>query len=74
MQIETVGKFQLRLSAQQMADSHWDPFVAVLRFDDEKQDFVPVLDKRKAGEPCRTYEQAIEAARRSGTDFVRSAT
>lgn len=71
MLIETVGKFQMHLSAHELTDaSGWDPFVRILKFDDQAQDFIPVLEKRHAGAPCDSYQEAIEAARRLGNDFL----
>jgi hypothetical protein len=72
MQIETMGKYQLHLIAHEVGTSHWDPFVTVLRFDDEAQDFLCELDKHHVGTPRPSYEEAIEAARRAGTTFIRS--
>jgi len=73
MQIETVGKYQLHLIAHELPGSLWDPFVTVLRFDDELQDFKCVLEKRRAAdEPCSSYAEAIEAARRAGNALIAS--
>lgn len=74
MQIETIGKYQLHLIALELpGKGEWDPFVTILRFDEERQDFVCVLEKRRATDhPCPTYEAAIEAARRAGTELLAS--
>lgn len=74
MQIETIGNYQLHLIAHELpGKGEWDPFITILRFDDEQQDFKCVLEKRRAGDhPCPTYEDAIEVARRVGTALVES--
>lgn len=72
MQIETIGKFQLHLSAREIAESRWDPFVTVMKFDDESEDFVCVLEQHHAGDPRASYEEAIEAARAAGSAFMQS--
>jgi len=73
MQIETIGKYQLHLIAHELpGKARWDPFITILRFDDESQDFKCVLEKRHAGEPCASYEEAIELGRRVGTAMLES--
>ncbi|OWW18691.1 hypothetical protein [Noviherbaspirillum denitrificans] len=74
MQIETIGKYQLHLIALEMpGKAQWDPFVTIMRFDDEQQDFRCVLEKRHASDhPCASYEEAIDAARRAGTSLLES--
>lgn len=73
MQIETIGKYQLHLIAHELPKGTWDPFITILRFDDEKQDFRCVLEKRRAGDnPCSSYEDAIDVARRAGTSLIQS--
>lgn len=72
MQIETIGKYQLHLIAHELAGSGlWEPYVAVFRFDDTRQDFVCVVEKRRvSGEGFAGYEEAIEAARRAGNELI----
>lgn len=72
MQIETIGKYQLHLVAHEVAGGgRWDPFVTILKFDDEVQDFRCVLEKQHAApEPLATYEEAVDAARRVGTALI----
>ncbi len=71
MQIETIGKYQLHLLAQEVPGG-WDPFVSVYEFDDEAQDFRCVLETHHASERTfADYEAAIEAARRAGNDFLK---
>ena len=74
MQIETIGKYQLLLIAHEISGKGlWDPFVTIMRFDDEQQDFRCVLEKRHASDhPCTSYEEAIDAARRTGTSLLES--
>lgn len=74
MQIETIGKYQIHLIAHELpGKAQWDPFITILRFDDEQQDFKCVLEKRRAGDqPCATYEAAIDVARRAATALVES--
>jgi hypothetical protein len=74
MQIETIGKFQLQLIAHELpGKAAWDPFITILRFDDEQQDFRCVVEKRRASDhPCSSYEDAIDAARRAGTSLIQS--
>lgn len=76
MQIETIGKYQLHLIAQELSPSgQWDPFLSVFRFDDEAQDFKCVLEKQHVSDKAYVdYDEAIEAARRAGNDFIRSTT
>jgi hypothetical protein len=72
MQIETVGKYQIHLIAHEVeGGKRWDPFVSVLRFDEEADDFRCVLEKHHASEePCDSYEEAVETARRAGNAFI----
>ncbi|HEY4540839.1 MAG TPA: hypothetical protein VIG66_00525 [Noviherbaspirillum sp.] len=72
MQIETVGKYQLHLIAHEVGDTRWDPFLAVMRFDEDAQDFVCAMEKRHVGHPCASYEEAIEVARQAGNRFIAS--
>ena len=74
MQIETIGRYKIHLIAlEQPGTGEWDPFVSILRFDDEEQDFKRVLEKHRAADhPFPSYEAAIEAARRAGTALVES--
>lgn len=74
MQIETIGKYQLHLIAHEVSGSgRWDPFITILRFDDEKQDFTCVLAKRRAADhEFDDYEAAIDAARLAGTALIES--
>lgn len=72
MQIETIGKYQIQLIAHELGSSgEWEPFLSILKFDDKKQDFVCVVDKRRASDHRFTdYEDAIEAARRAGNELI----
>jgi hypothetical protein len=72
MQIETVGKYQLHLFAYELPVSGlWDPFVTILEFDDEVKDFKCILERHHASEAAfATYEEAIDAARRTGTALI----
>jgi hypothetical protein len=72
MAIETIGKYQLHLLAYEMPGSdQWDPFVTIERFDDARQDFVCVVERRHAAdEPSASYKEAIEVARRFGTRLI----
>jgi hypothetical protein len=73
MQIETIGKYQVHSTAHELSDGAWDPFVSVLRFDDEKQDFVCELEKRRAADRTfASYNEAVQAALRTGTEFIES--
>lgn len=73
MQIETIGKYQLHLVAHEVSSGRWDPFITILKFDDENQDFKCVLDKRRAADhEYDDYEAAIDAARRAGTALIES--
>lgn len=76
MQIETIGKYQLHLIAHEISGSgRWDPFITILKFDDDRQDFKCVLEKRRATDHEFTdYDAAIEAARRAGTALIESGT
>ena len=76
MLIETIGKYQLHLVAHELPDQgQWDPFITILRFDDDQQDFRCVLEKRRVGnKPCSSYEAAIDVARRAGTAIIESGT
>jgi hypothetical protein len=74
MQIETIGNYQLHLIAQEIsASGRWDPFLTIMKFDDETQDFRCVLEKRHVvGEAYDDYNDAIEAARRAGNALIAS--
>jgi hypothetical protein len=76
MATENIGNYQLHLLAYELpVDGQWDPFVTIDRFDEERRDFVRVVDRRHAADkPCATYDLAIEAARRFGTELVESNT
>ena len=68
MQIETIGKYQLHLVAQELpASDLWEPYFSIFRFDDELEDFTCVVEKQRVSEQgYPDYEAAIEAARRAG--------
>jgi hypothetical protein len=72
MQIETIGKYQLHLIAHEVAGGKsWDPFVTILEFDDQTQDFRCVVEKRRASdEPLADYEDAIKVASRFGNALI----
>lgn len=75
MAIETVGKYQLHLIAQEaaVAGKGWDPYVSIYKFDDVRQDFVCIVEKHPASDsPLPTYEHAIEVARRVGNAMIES--
>ena len=73
MQIETVGKYQLHLIALELPGTKWDSFVSIHRFEDDEQDFKCVLEKHHAAaHPLSSYDEAIEAARRTGTALLES--
>lgn len=73
MQIETIGKFQILLIANEVGSGTWAPFVTILRFDDNAQDFKCILEKQPAAtHPLPSYNEAIDAARRVGTELVES--
>jgi hypothetical protein len=74
MQIETIGKYQFHLIAHEIsASGRWDPFLTVMKFDDEIQDFRCVVEKRHiTGETYDDYNDAIEAARRAGNALIAS--
>ncbi|WP_151634593.1 hypothetical protein [Noviherbaspirillum aerium] len=73
MQIETIGKYQLHLVAHELPGGReWDPFVTILKFDDSAGDFRCVVEKRRASEtPALSYEEALEVARRAGTELLK---
>lgn len=72
MAIETIGKYQLHLIAQEASASQgWDPYVSIDKFDEDKQDFLRVVEKYPASaQPLATYGEAIEQARRVGNTLV----
>lgn len=74
MQIETVGKYQLHLIAHELPPpGGWDPFVEIYKFDEQKQDFVCVIEKRRVStRALPSYADAIEAARREGNTLMRT--
>jgi hypothetical protein len=74
MQIETVGKYQLHLIVHEVSESgQWDPYLAILRFDDDAQDFKCVVEKRRVSDHAYSdYDEAIEAARRAGNSLLAS--
>lgn len=72
MQIETVGHFQLHLIAIELSGNKWDPFVSIFKFDEDAQDFKCVHEKQRAAEePLDSYEEAIDAARRTGNALLK---
>lgn len=72
MQIETIGKYQLHLIAVEVSSSgKWDPYLTILKFDDDAEDFRCVIEKRQVSDQaCSSYEEAIEAARRAGNALL----
>ena len=71
MAIETIGDYQLHLVAYELPSGSWDPFVTVLKFDDATQDFICVAEKLHGSTaPLPTHDQAIDAARRTGTALI----
>jgi hypothetical protein len=74
MQVETVGNYQIHLIAHELPPpGGWDPFVEIYQFDEEKQDFRCVLEKRRVSERALpSYEAAIEAARHFGNGMVQN--
>jgi hypothetical protein len=72
MAIETIGKYQLHLIAYELPASNlWDPFVTILKFDDEAQDFRCMVEKHHVSDnPLASYDEAIDAARRVGTAMI----
>lgn len=72
MAFETVGNYQLRLFAYELPEADkWDPFVTIMKFDPDSQDFKCVLEKHHASdEPLGSYDDAIEAARRAGNALI----
>ncbi|HJV72766.1 MAG TPA: hypothetical protein VJ654_00965 [Noviherbaspirillum sp.] len=72
MQIETIGKYQIHLIAEELPASNlWEPYVSIFKFDDELQDFSCVLEKRRVSEQgFSEYAEAIEAARRAGNALL----
>jgi hypothetical protein len=72
MAIETIGHYQLHLTAYEVAGTGlWDPFVTILRFDDAAADFKCVLEKHHASDtPLPSHDEAIECARRAGSALV----
>jgi hypothetical protein len=76
MAIETIGKYQLHLHAYELPGSGlWDPFITILKFDEEAQDFKCIVEKHHASENAfETYEAAIDEARRVGTIMAESGT
>jgi hypothetical protein len=73
MQIETVGKYQLHMTAQELPGTKgWDPFVSIFKFDEASQDFTCVLAKHHVeGNGYATYEDAIDAATKAGNALLR---
>jgi len=74
MAYETIGNYQLRLFAYELPQGgKWDPFVTIMKFDRDSQDFKCVLEKHHASEtPLNSYDDAIEAARRMGNALIES--
>ncbi|RJG06506.1 hypothetical protein D3870_11220 [Noviherbaspirillum cavernae] len=74
MAYETIGDYQLRFFAYELSESGmWDPFVTIMKFDEQSQDFKCVLEKHHASEvPLATYDDAIEQARRAGNALIKS--
>lgn len=72
MQIETIGKYQIHLIAQELpASDLWEPYVSIFKFDDASQDFSCILEKQRVSEQgFSDYEAAIDAARRAGNTFL----
>ncbi len=73
MATETIGKYQLHLIALEASQNGWDPYVSILKFDENAQDFICLLEKYPAAnEALATYEEAIEQARQIGNALIAS--
>lgn len=72
--IETIGKYQLHLLAVEVPEKRgWDPFVTIMRFDEEEEDFQCALEKYPASDHVfSSYDAAIEQARRAGNALIQS--
>lgn len=71
MATETIGDYQLHLTAYELSSGHWEPYLKIDKFDMERQDFICVLEKyRVTNNPLNNYESAIEAARQAGNAFI----
>lgn len=72
MQIETIGKYQLHFVAYELPGSgKWEPFVSIYKFDEDRQDFVCVLEKHRVSEQgFANYGDAMEAARHAGNALL----
>lgn len=74
MQIETVSNYQLHLIAHELPPpGGWDPFIEIHKFDEQKQDFICVVEKRRASaQALPSYAEAIEAARQAGNILIKN--
>jgi hypothetical protein len=73
MAIETIGDYQVHLNAvPAMGSPQYAPYVTIARFDEEKQDFVTLVDRARApgDEVFDTEEEAEEAARRYANQLI----
>lgn len=71
MAIETIDNYQLYLIAVELPSGQWDPFVTILKFDEDAQDFKCVVEKHHASDNAfATYDEAIDEARRVGTAMI----
>lgn len=72
MATETIGKYQIHLFAYELPETgKWDPYIKIDKFDDDAQDFKCVVENRRVSDqPCATYGEAIEQARRMGTALI----
>jgi hypothetical protein len=74
MAYETIGNYQLRLFAYELPEpGKWDPFVTIMQFDPDSQDFKCLVEKHHASDtPLTSYDAAIDAARRVGNALIES--
>jgi hypothetical protein len=72
MAYETIGEYQLHLFAYELSETgKWDPFVTIMKFDNQSQDFKCVLERHHVSEvPFASYDEAIDEARRVGSALI----
>jgi hypothetical protein len=72
MAFETVGNYQIHLMAYELpGPGCWDPFVTILKFDEQAQDFKCILEKHHVSDAAfATYDEAIDEARRVANALI----
>jgi len=74
MTVEHFGKYQLEFIPLELAGiRRWAAYLAIHKFDEDKQDFVCILEKHRVSDSeFSTEEEATNEARKAGNALIKS--